>query len=89
MRPFAQSFFVLHSSFFVLRSSFFVLRFACAPLATCVSVAFPEYFCTITVLSLYGEYVACFPLPHGVFLPRDHGLDFFNASLCENSIKSN
>ena len=39
-------------------------------------VAFSEYFCTITVFSLYGEYVERFFLPGGVFLPCDHGLDF-------------
>ena len=39
-------------------------------------VAFSEYFCTNTVSSLYGDYVARFPLPDGVFLPCDHGLDF-------------
>ena len=39
-------------------------------------VAFSEYFCTITVFSLYGEYVVRFPLPDGVYLPCDHGLDF-------------
>ena len=59
-----------------------VLRYACGP--TCFflfflsfgDVAFSEYFCTITAFSLYGEYVARFPLPDGVFLPCDHGLDF-------------
>ena len=38
-------------------------------------VAFSEYFCTVTVFSLYGEYVVCFPLPDGVFVCCDHGLD--------------
>ena len=37
---------------------------------------FPSIFCTITVFSLYGEYVVYFFLPDGVFLPCDHGLDF-------------
>ena len=40
-------------------------------------VAFSEYFCTIAVVSLYGEYVIpvrLFP-SDGVFLPCDHGLD--------------
>ena len=38
--------------------------------------------CTIiiTVLSLHGEYVVRFFLPDGVFLPFDHGLDFFYIS---------
>ena len=60
-----------------------VLRYAwliyTSPTATRVSsffpffgdVAFSEYFCTSTVFL-----VACFPLPDGVFLPCDHGLDF-------------
>ena len=39
----------------------------------------------IAVFSLYGEYAVRSFLPGGVFLPRDHGLDF-NISLCENSI---
>ena len=39
-------------------------------------VAFSEYFCTITVFSLYDKYVVRFSLPDGVFLPCDHGLDF-------------
>ena len=31
-------------------------------------VYFSEYFCTITIFSLYGEYVVVrFPLPGGVF----------------------
>ena len=37
---------------------------------------FSEYFCTSAVFSLYGEYVVRFPLPDGVFLPRDDRLDF-------------
>ena len=48
-----------------------------------LDVAFSEYFCTINVFSLYGvcvcvwrKYVVRFPLPGGVFLPCDHGLDF-------------
>ena len=31
------------------------------------------------VFSLHGEYVR-FPLTDGVFLPSDHGLDFFTSS---------
>ena len=38
--------------------------------------AFSEYFCSITVFSLYREYVVLFPLPDGVFLRCDDGLDF-------------
>ena len=37
---------------------------------------FPRFFCTISALSLYGEYVVRSFLPDGVFLPCDHGLDF-------------
>ena len=36
-------------------------------------------FCTISVFSLYGEYVVRSFLPNGVFLACDHGLDFFKA----------
>ena len=39
---------------------------------------FPNIFCTITVLSLYGKYVVRSLLPDGVFLPCDHGLDFLH-----------
>ena len=39
--------------------------------------------CTITVLSLYGEYIVRFPLRDGVFLPCDHGLDFGHELKCE------
>ena len=39
-------------------------------------VVFSKYSCTIIVLSLYGEYVVHFPLPDGVFLSCDHGLEF-------------
>ena len=42
-------------------------------------VAFPEYFCTITVFPLYGEYVVrCFLPDDDIFLPCDHGLDFLH-----------
>ena len=81
-----------------------VLRYACAPTAkrsylTTVCVlfccffgddAFFEYFCTITVVALYGEYVVRSFLPDGVLLPRDHGLDFLHQLLWvfNQSIKS-
>ena len=40
------------------------------------------HFCTIAVFSLYGEYVVRFPpLPDGVFLLRDHGLDLIHHQL--------
>ena len=52
-------------------------------------VAFSGYFCTTIVLSC-TEYVVRFPLPDGVFLPCDHGLDFLHHRsillLCGNSI---
>ena len=35
---------------------------------------FPSIFCTIAVLSLYGEYVVRSFLPNGVFQSCDHGL---------------
>ena len=37
---------------------------------------FPSILCTISVFSLYGEYVVRSFLPNGVFLPCDHGLEF-------------
>ena len=39
-------------------------------------VGFSECFGTITVSSLYEEYVVRFFLPDGVFLPCNHGLGF-------------
>ena len=43
--------------------------------------------CTIAVLSLYESTSYVFsPLPDGVFLPCDHGLDFYTINLSENSI---
>ena len=58
----------LSASFFVYYVfCFFVLRIT----------YFPEYFCTISVLFLNGEYDVRFLLPGGAFLPCDHGLDFF------------
>ena len=39
-------------------------------------VAFSEYFCTVSVFSLYWEDVVRFFLTDGVFLPCDHVLDF-------------
>ena len=53
-------------------------------------VAFSEYFGTIAVFSLYGDYSTTvrrtFSLSDDVFLPCDHGLDFFTMSLCDDSI---
>ena len=37
----------------------------------------PSTFCTISAFSLNGEYVIRSFLLNGVFLPCDHGLDFF------------
>ena len=58
---------LLSASIFVHVSSFFCFF---------GDAAFSEYFCIITVFSLYGEYVVRFSLLGGVFLPCDHGLDF-------------
>ena len=60
-----------------LRST--VLRYVCAPTAprSYGDVAFSERSCTIAIFSLYGEYVARFPLPTGVLVPCDHTLEFF------------
>ena len=42
---------------------------------------FPIFFGTISAFSLYGEYVVRSFLPNGgVFLPCDHGLDFFTSA---------
>ena len=51
-------------------------------------VAFSEYFCVITVFSLYGEYVVLvrFFLPGGFFYLVTTGW-IFDISVCENSIK--
>ena len=47
-------------------------------------VAFSSILVPLTYISLYGEYVVCFSLPGGVFLPCDHGLDFLkSAFLCD------
>ena len=46
------------------------------------------FFCTISAFSLHGEYVVRSFLLNGVFLPRDHGLDFFRARLGKtNTVK--
>ena len=42
-----------------------------------------DCFCTISALSLYGEYVVRSFLPNGVFLPCDHGLDFLHQLIGE------
>ena len=65
-----------------------VLRYTSAPAATRFCYFFPLVylemsllpiiFCTVVVLSLYGEYVIRSFLPDGVFLPCHHGLDFLH-----------
>ena len=68
----------------VLRSM--VLRYAGAPIATRVfwggggNVAFSEYFlyCFRFLFVWTIEYTVRFFLPNGVFLPCDHGLDFWH-----------
>ena len=66
-----------------------VLRYAGVPIAARVFFVFlflyvylemslfSSIFCTISVFSLYGEYVVRSFLPDGIFLPCDHGLDLF------------
>ena len=49
---------------------------------------FPSTVCTTSAFSLYGEYVVRSFLPNGVFLPCDHGLDFYISLLRGNSIRS-
>ena len=39
---------------------------------------FPSTFCTIFAFSLNGEYVVRSFLSDGVFVPRDHGLEFLD-----------
>ena len=64
-----------------------VLRYTGAPIAKRGSFFFPFVYFEMLLLSsfllyycrllfVYGEYAVCFPLPDGVFLPCDHGLDF-------------
>ena len=69
-----------------------VLRYAGAPIATSFCFfemsLFPSIFCTISVFSLYGEYVVRSLLPNGVFLPCDHGLDFLHDELIYVKIRS-
>ena len=67
-----------------------VLRYTGAPTATHLSsffpfvslemLLYPSIFCNIAVFSLYREYVVGFFLLDGVFLPCDHGLDFFTST---------
>ena len=81
-RPFVQSFFDIY----MRHDSHRKLPHNClCPLLFFVfvsvflgNVTFSIFFGTITVYSLYGEYryVIRFPLPDGVFLPCNHGLDF-------------
>ena len=44
---------------------------------------FPSIFCTILAFSLYEEYVVRSFLPDDVFLPCDHGLDFWHQVMWE------
>ena len=69
-----------------------VLRYTGAPIAICVSFfldmsLFSSIFCTISAFSLYKEvvYVVRSFLPNGVFLPCDHGLDFFTSAINQSS----
>ena len=63
---------VLHSSICMRPDSHVFLPFY----PFFLDVAFSQYFCNIIVFSLYGEYVARFPISDGVFLNCDHGLGF-------------
>ena len=54
-----------HTCFFSFFSSFFLEM-----------SLFPSIFVPLPFFPLYGNYVARFSLPDGVFLPCDHGLDF-------------
>ena len=88
-RPFVQSFFDMHAAPIVARShptnylcpSFCFVSF----LFLWEMTLFPRAFCTIAVSSSYRVHVVRLSLLYGVFLNRDHGLDF-DDSLCENSI---
>ena len=48
-------------------------------------VAFLERSVSLSFPLLNGEYLVRYPSGYGIFLPRDHRLDFDN-SLCENSV---
>ena len=54
-------------------ASFFVFIYLEMSLLPCIFVPLPFF-------SLYVEYVVRFSLPDGVFLPCDHGLDFFTSA---------
>ena len=70
--------FVHHSSIYRRPDSH--TCFSLFPFCFFGDVALSEYFCTIAICSLYGEYIVRFFLPGGVFLPCDHGLDFFTSA---------
>ena len=64
----------LSASFFFMAAFFFLF-------VSLDRSLFSEYFSTVAVFSLSGEYDVCFfPLPAGgfSFLPCDHGLDFLH-----------
>ena len=68
-QPFVQSSFDIQAPMCFFLFSFFVLL---------EMTLFPSMFCTISTLSLYGEYVVLSFLLNGIFLPCDHGLDFLH-----------
>ena len=62
-------------------------RVSCFPFVYLEMSLFPSILCIITVFSWYGEYVVRSLLPDGVFLPCDHGLDFFAYVMIQSIIQ--
>ena len=67
-----------HTPFLILVSSFFPYFVS---LEICLLFrVFLYHHCRFLFILLYGEYVVRFPLPDGIFLPCDYGLDFFTSA---------
>ena len=49
---------------------------------------FPSIFVPLPFFSLSGEYIVRFFLPGSVFLPSDHGLDFFTSAYVRTQLNS-
>ena len=81
-RPFVQSFFDVQAP----RQPHVFFSFFLFVVLLEMSLS-SSIFCTIAVLSLYGEYAVRFSLPDGVFYLLTTGCIFY-ISLCENSIKN-
>ena len=79
-RPFVQSSFDMQASRWphVFLSCFLLFG----------DVAFSDFFCPLSALSLYGEYVVRSFLPDGDFFYLVTTGCIFDISLCENSIDS-